>query len=190
MDVNQGKKLIQLARDSIIDFFNNKQTTTKEFPDKQGVFVTLKTQNGDLRGCIGYPVPIKPLGEAVIECARFSAFEDSRFEPLNKSELNNILIEISVLTKPELIKAKTKEELLKQIEIGKHGLSIDCDGYTGLLLPQVPIEQKWNKEEFLDNLCIKANLLPETWTEMQCKIYRFEAEIFSETIDSRIVKLK
>jgi len=190
MNLEQGKKLINLAKQSIKDYFEKKETTTKEFSEKRGVFVTLKTIDNELKGCIGFPLPKTPLGQAVIKAARFSAFKDPRFEPLQKNELDEILIEISVLTKPELIKAKTKQEILNQIEIGKHGLSIELEDFSGLLLPQVPVEHNWTKEQFLENLCHKAGLLQETWKELTAKIYKFEAEIFTETKENKIVKLK
>ena len=204
MDLEQGTKLINLAKQSIKDSFENKTTlstslkvseplhhvATKEFKQKQGVFVTLKTIDGDLRGCIGFPLPDKELGKAVIQAARLSAFKDSRFQPLKEQELDEILIEITILTKPELIKAKTEKELLNQIEIGKHGLSIELDYFSGLLLPQVATENNWTKEDFLNNLCLKAGLLVDTWKQLTAKIYKFESEIFQETTKKGIVKLK
>lgn len=204
MNLQEGIKLINLAKQSIKDFFQNKETklstwlkaselshhATKEFPEKRGVFVTIKQKDGDLRGCIGFPQPTQELGKAVIKSARAAAFQDSRFESLKENELDEILIEISVLTPLELIKAKTKQELLNQVKLGKDGLSIQLENFEGLLLPQVPIEQNWTKQDFLNNLCHKAGLLPETWKQLTPKIYKFQAEIFQETTQKGIVKLK
>lgn len=179
MNSEQGKKLVKLARKSVESYFSKKEIKDTEFKEKRGVFVTIHTTDGDLRGCIGYIKAVKPLGQAVVEAARAAAFSDPRFPPLKKQELNEIIFEVSVLTEPKLIKVEP-EDYPKNIEIGKDGLIINCRGFEGILLPQVPIEQKWDQEQFLNALCQKASLLPETWKEKYCKIYKFQAEIFKE----------
>jgi len=180
MDSEQGKKLVMLARKSVESYFSKKEIKDTEFKEKQGVFVTIHTEEGDLRGCIGYLKPIKPLGQAVIETARAAAFSDPRFKPLVKQELDEIIFEVSVLTKPELIKVKDSKEYLEKIEIGKDGLILNCEGYEGILLPQVPEQHNWNVEQFLEALCQKAGLLEDTWKQKKCNIYKFQAEIFKE----------
>jgi len=182
----QGKKLIEISREAILSSFENKDfheydlKVDEKLKEKRGVFVTLNL-NGDLRGCIGFPQPIMPLYKAVIEAARAAAFEDTRFLPLRKEELDELEIEISVLTKPELIKPNHNvEDISKNIEVGKDGLIIVYSGYMGLLLPQVATEQKWNAEHFLEQTCVKAGVSPKTWTNKSCKIYKFQAQIFSE----------
>lgn len=180
MNLEQGKNLVKLARASITSYFSNKSFSTKEFSEKRGVFVTLHKTNKELRGCIGFPEPIFPLGKAVAESARAAAFSDPRFLPLTKKELNNIIIEVSVLTIPKLIQVKKPTEYFKKIEIGKDGLVAELLPFKGLLLPQVPIPLKWDTEQFLDNVCMKANLPPKAWHQLECKIYKFQAEIFTE----------
>ncbi len=176
MDEEQGKKLVKLARKSVESHFSKQEITNKEFKEKSGVFVTINTIDGDLRGCIGYLTAIKPLGQAIIEAARAAAFSDPRFPPLKQAELDEIIFEVSVLTEPKII----KDNYLKNIEIGKDGLIIECKGFEGILLPQVATENNWNQEQFLNALCQKANLLPETWKNKECKIYKFQAQIFKE----------
>lgn len=189
MNLAQGEKLVKLARQSVVSYFSKQEITDKEFKEKQGVFVTLLTTKHALRGCIGFPEPIYPLGEGVIKTARFAAFSDPRFIPLQKDELNEIIFEVSVLTKPALIKVKSSEEYLKKIEIGKDGLIVEEDSFRGLLLPNVASEYNWTVEEFLNQTCLKANLLEETWKEGQCKIYKFQTELFKEeTPDGKVVK--
>ncbi len=139
--------------------------------EPRGAFVTLH-KNGQLRGCIGQIRATKPLYETVAEMAYAAAFEDPRFPPLRAEELPYIDIEISVLTPFKKISD------VKEIEIGKHGLMIRKDGYSGLLLPQVPVEWKWDLREFLEHTCIKAGLNKDAWKDKDTEIYVFSAEVF------------
>jgi AmmeMemoRadiSam system protein A len=150
----------------------------KQFKQLRGVFVTL-TENSELRGCIGFPYPHLPLGDAVIQAAKSAAFADPRFLPLQEKELDKIKIEISVLTPPSELKCKVGERA-KNIKIGEDGLIIDYLGYSGLLLPQVAIEHKMNKLEFLEACCEKASLPRDKWQDEKCQIFTFQAQIFSE----------
>jgi AmmeMemoRadiSam system protein A len=182
--INQEDKtsLIKLARDSIETYFSRKEPSmekVKKFSEKQGVFVTL-TKNKKLRGCIGYPEPYLPLNEAIKSAARTAAFEDPRFLPVQKDELDDIKIEISVLTIPELILVKKPEEYLKKIKIGEDGLIIRGLFRSGLLLPQVFVEYKANPKIALQMLCEKAGMNQTAWQEPNNKIYKFQAEIFHE----------
>lgn len=191
MNLSEGEKLVKLARQSVSSAFMKKDIKPlEEFKEKQGVFVTLLTTAHVLRGCIGFPEPFYPLSEALIKAARHAAFSDSRFLPVKKEELDEIIFEVSILTKPELIKVKNPEEYLKKIEIGKDGLIVEEESFRGLLLPQVALEQGWNAKEFLNQTCLKAGLLEETWREGTCKIYKFQTEIFKEeSPNGKIVKV-
>ncbi len=174
------KELVKLARKAIESYFTGEDINLPEnFYQKQGVFVTLK-KRGNLRGCIGFPMPVMPLREAVVKAARAAAFEDPRFPPLREEELKDIDIEVSVLTLPEIIKAEKPEDILKSIEIGRDGLIIEYNGFSGLLLPQVPLEWNWNKREFLENLCLKAGLPKDAWKLPGIKISKFQAKIIKE----------
>lgn len=181
LSLKQGSELVRYARKVIRqsfkeDFFE----WPSSFFDKQGVFVTLLNfPSHELRGCIGFPYPELPLGKAVLEAAKSAAFSDPRFPPLEENELKTIIIELSVLTKPEEIKCK-KEDLCKNIKIGKDGLIVTFKGYSGLLLPQVALEWKWDSLEFIKQTCIKAGLYPEVWKNLECRIYKFRAQIFAE----------
>ena len=190
LSLAQGKEIVKLARKSVELSFEKKPLKTDKFKEERGVFVTLLLDN-QLRGCIGYPEPIKPLGEATIESARHAAFQDPRFLALQKKELDKITIEVSVLTLPELIKVKDPKEYPDKIELGKDGLIMEISPFKGLLLPQVPIEQKWTKQEFLDRTCVKAGLLENTWKEGNIKLYKFQSQIFKElTPNGDIVEVK
>jgi len=179
---SDGKLLIKLARKSISSYFLQKEPniiTLKHFSERQGVFVTLY-KNEQLRGCIGFPEPVFPLYEAIIKSARSAAFEDSRFPPLQKEELKDIRIEISVLSVPILIEVKKPDDYLKKIKIGEDGLIIRSSLGSGLLLPQVATEYKWGVEEFLRHLCEKAWLKQDAWKDTNNRIYKFQAQIFKE----------
>jgi uncharacterized protein (TIGR00296 family) len=153
----------------------------KSFQGKQGVFVTIHTYpTRELRGCIGIPLPVMPLQEAIIESAQ-SATRDPRFPPLTHEELASIIIEVTILTPPEIIKVTQPTEYPTHITIGRDGLIVEHGFYKGLLLPQVPVEQEWNTEEFLSHTCMKAGLPPDAWFEKGIKISKFSGQIFTET---------
>lgn len=180
----ERKQLLELCRKAIKSRLERKpievsQELKARFSEKKGVFVSLHT-NGALRGCIGFVEPIYPLWEAVSRAAIHAAFDDARFPPLSIHELDKIKIEISILSKPELIKAKSPEEIPKQIKIGKHGLIIQKGPYTGLLLPQVFTEWQVDEKGALEMLCEKAGLPAGSWQEPDANTYFFEAEIIKE----------
>jgi uncharacterized protein len=170
--------LLKLARDVITSMakgesYQNPEYFSGTLSANLGVFVTLH-KSGELRGCIGFVEGVKPLQDAVIEMAQSAAFNDPRFAPVNLEEVENLELEISVLS--------PIEELInvEEIEIGKHGLIIEQGFYKGLLLPQVATENNWDKTEFLQHTCHKAGLPVDAWHDDKTKIYAFSAEIFSE----------
>lgn len=184
LSLDEGLKSVQFARHVAESYVKNKETPSFDlgeiFNQELGVFVTIHTYPGhDLRGCIGIPQPIMPLKEAIVESAK-SATRDPRFPPLDESELDNIIIEVTILTKPELIEVSQPEKYPSNIEIGRDGLIVEQGFYKGLLLPQVPIEQGWDKKEFLSHTCMKAGLSPDAWFDENTKIYKFSGQIFTE----------
>jgi len=189
-----GTKAVRFARQVITAYVTHQPAPPgdlgKPFQAKQGVFVTLHTYPGhDLRGCIGIPLPVMTLSDAIVESAQ-SATKDPRFPPLTASELPMVIVELTVLTKPELIKVKQPKEYLSHISIGRDGLIVEQGFYKGLLLPQVPVEQGWDKEEFLSYTCTKAGLLPDAWFEKTTKISKFSGQIFTEEKPNGPVKEK
>lgn len=154
----------------------NISSNEKRLLEKRGIFVTLRyKEDHKLRGCIGFPEPILPLKDALKEAALCSATADPRFFPLAKEELSKIEIEISVLTKPALIK-----EPLKNIKIGTDGLIIKKGPFSGLLLPQVATEFNLKTHEFLEMTCEKAGLDKNSWKDAKTEIYKFQAQAFAE----------
>ncbi len=184
LTLKDGTKAVQYARQVITEFVQGKRDTIgdlgRAFQENQGVFVTLHTYpEHELRGCIGIPLPMMPLQEAIRESAQ-SVTQDPRFPPLQESELDGIIVEMTVLTKPELIKVKQPKEYLSKIEIGRDGLIVEHGFFKGLLLPQVPVEQGWDLEEYLSQTCMKAGLPADAWFENATRISKFQGQIFTE----------
>jgi AmmeMemoRadiSam system protein A len=156
----QKDRLIQIAKDSIRSFIEKMQIPDLVIDDqvlnlKAGVFVTLWIR-GVLRGCIGHINPDKPLYTVVQEMAIAAATADPRFPPLRQEEICEITIKISILSPLEPI---SEEEIV----LGKHGLLIDDGHNRGILLPEVPIERSWSKQQFLEALCRKADMENCAW---------------------------
>ena len=174
---NEELACLKLARQALAHYFKTGdclRTPVKEgvLKEKRGAFVTL-TVDGDLRGCIGYPLPVKPLDETIIEMAVAAASQDTRFRPLASNEMIRLKIEISVLGLPEPISSPM------EVEVGRHGIIVSKGYYRGLLLPQVPVEHGWDRETYLRHGCLKAGLGPEEWKK-GAKIEVFTAQVFSE----------
>jgi uncharacterized protein (TIGR00296 family) len=151
------------------------------FAEPRGVFVTLKEHpGGGLRGCIGYPVPVYPLGAAIVQVAAAAALEDPRFPPLTPAELEQVTVEVSILTVPEVITTPDPAGRAAEVVVGRDGLIVDGDGASGLLLPQVATEQGWDATRFLSETCRKAGLRPDAWRSARVSLRRFRAEIFRE----------
>jgi len=120
------------------------------------------------------------LAQAVIESAISSATQDPRFYPMKAEELDQVVFEVSVLTPPEPVKVENPQEYCSKIKVGRDGLIIEHGYYKGLLLPQVPVEWKWNEETFLCQCCIKAGLTPDSWLLKDTKIYKFQCYVAQE----------
>lgn len=169
--------LLRTARESIRTALTGEAPRypepTENLQENCGAFVTLHKE-GSLRGCIGHIFAVRPLFEGIKELARSSSFDDPRFPPLQLAEFDAIDIEISVLTPLE------KAESVEQIEVGVHGLYIKSGGRSGVLLPQVPLEQGWNRRQYLTNLCFKAGLSGDCWSNPQSELYLFSAIVFGE----------
>ena len=174
--------LLRAAREAIACELEGRRAPNDEglrptLTEQRGAFVTLH-KHGKLRGCIGYVEPIKSLLTTVQEVAAKSALEDPRFPPLTAEELDDVRIEISILSVPERVYD------LETIEVGKHGLMLELAGRRGLLLPQVATEYGWDREAFLQNTALKAGLPADAWKNPGIAVYRFLAEVFGEDVSS------
>ena len=182
IDVEQGEfsseertLLVQLAHQSILSALEEKQLPldppTPHLAEPRGAFTSLYLY-GELRGCVGYVMPVSSVYHAVIDTARAAAFEDSRFYPVTIDEARHLEIELSILSPPHPISAE-------DVEIGRHGLLISMAGHRGLLLPQVPVEHQWDRVTFLEQTCRKAGLPLDTW-QKGAAIEAFTAEVFGD----------
>jgi len=199
LSLEEGTFLVEIARRAVEEYLKTRkrisipENISKKLLQPCGVFVTINTiKNGEkeLRGCIGYPYPTTPLAQAIIESAISSATQDPRFYPLSLSETDNVVLEVSVLTPPQLIEVKKPSEYPTKIKVGKDGLIVERGMFKGLLLPQVPVEWEWDEEQFLCQCCIKAGLPPDNWLLEDTKIYKFQAIIFEEEKPRGEVKRK
>lgn len=182
---NEGAELVQLARRAVETYLHDSAVIKLEndATEKTGVFVTLnyvtRSKEEHLRGCIGFPLPEKKLRQSVVEAAIAAATEDPRFPPVDMQELESIVFEVSVLTSPEEIKVK-RADYKKEIKIGRDGLILRWRYGSGLLLPQVPVELKWEVDDYLANICYKAGAPADAWLDPASKLYRFQAIVFKE----------
>ncbi|MHB9024758.1 MAG: AmmeMemoRadiSam system protein A [Armatimonadota bacterium] len=172
----QRRYLLAFAREAVTAAVMRRQVTMPEVMDPMylqpfGTFVTLKRQ-GELRGCIGYPEATYPLLESVRNSATNAALHDPRFPPVSPRELDDLELEISVLSP---LRQSTPDE----VTVGVHGLVIEQGYARGLLLPQVPTEWGWDREQFLAHTCRKAGLPADAWRS-GARLYTFTAEVFSE----------
>ncbi len=184
ISLEDGTLLVKTARGTIETYLREGRPPPRpkvppRLLEKRGVFVTL-TKHGELRGCIGHPLPTISLIDALIDAAISAATQDPRFPELEMDELPDVEVEVSVLTKPETVKVKHPKEYPSAIVIGRDGLIVEGGGCAGLLLPQVPVEWKWDAEDFLSNCCIKAGLLPDSWLDRNVRVSKFFAQVFGE----------
>jgi len=193
---SDGIILVKTARKAVTEFLSNgnkmkmEADLEKKFSFNSGVFVTLNKNDG-LRGCIGFPMPVKKLSRAIVDGAIAAATEDPRFPPVATKELDSITFEVTVLTPPMEIDVSDPIEYLSKIKVGRDGLIISHSFYSGLLLPQVPGEYGWNVEEFLQHTCHKAGLEKDFWKSGKAKIERFEGIVFKEeTPNGEVVREK
>jgi uncharacterized protein len=172
--------LLRLAHDSILSALQGREISlappTAHLAQLRGVFATLHLR-GQLRGCVGYVLPVSPLFTAVAETARAAAFEDTRFYPVTIDDAPALAIELSILSPPQPIDPEL-------VEVGRHGLLISMAGRRGLLLPQVPIEHHWDRITFLEQTCRKAGLPIDAWKK-GATVEGFTAEVFGELPESR-----
>jgi len=175
----EKNELLALARKSVEhvvqsgDAYEPPASASATLNQERGAFVTL-SESGVLRGCIGYTSAAKPLYLTVRDTATLAAMRDPRFKPVTASELPDLEYEISVLSPLRRVTD------LQQIKIGEHGLLMKNGGNEGLLLPQVPVEQKWDRQTFIEQTCIKARMSSDCWKDENTDIFSFTAVVFHE----------
>lgn len=192
LTVAEGTELVRLARTAVELYLKNGKIikSTNKGNKKAGIFVTLyqlDTSNSkqNLRGCIGYTVPSWNIHDTVVAAAINAATEDPRFIALGQEELDKVIFEVSVLTKPIPIQIDNTQAFLSEIVIGRDGLILESNYGSGLFLPQVPVEQRWTINEYLMNLCYKAGAPVDSWKLPDSKLYKFHTMVFREKLPNR-----
>jgi AmmeMemoRadiSam system protein A len=178
LNPQEQKTLLRIARETIGRKTRGDKPGKVEIPSESlerpcGAFVSLH-KHGQLRGCIGTFTSSRPLVNTVQEMAVSASAQDPRFPPVGEDELEDVDIEISVLSPLREIKD------VSEIEVGRHGIYITKGFHSGVLLPQVAVEYGWDRDTFLEHTCIKAGLPPDTWKQAGVKIEIFEAQVFGE----------
>ncbi len=176
---DQRKKILKLARDSIIHYLKSGEKiqakeNAPELNKDLGAFVTLH-KSGQLRGCIGNIIGQGPFYLTVRDMAVEAATGDPRFPKVTLREMDDIDIEVSALSELQKI------DDYKKIVMGKHGVLVKNASHGGVYLPQVATETRWSREEFMNSLCgQKAGMNTDAWKKGECEIYIFTAEVFGE----------
>ncbi len=167
--------LLRLAHDAILSALEHREISLEppmpHLAENRGAFTSLYL-HGQLRGCVGYVLPVSSVYRVVAETARAAAFEDTRFSPVKREEAPELKVELSILSPPQPVAAAA-------VEVGRHGLLISMHGQRGLLLPQVPVEHAWDRITFLEQTCRKAGLPTDAW-QKGATIEAFTAEVFGE----------
>jgi uncharacterized protein (TIGR00296 family) len=187
LSTGEGRVLVETARRAITCHLDRRNFDPTAGIDSgllvpRGVFVTLLDQKRiGMRGCIGNPFPKTSLLDETVRCAVEAASMDPRFAPISRDEfLQSITVEVTVLSPLEHILVKNPLDLPLNIRVGRDGLFVDGVGTRGLLLPQVAVDEGFGEEEFLNECCLKAGLMPDAWVTGSVKVARFQGQIFSE----------
>jgi len=173
--------LLALARQRLLENLDSREPAdvslaSEALLEHRATFVTWRKNTGELRGCIGEVIAQRPLVESIAKMAVASGTQDPRFPPITIDELPHLTLEISALTPMTSIKPT-------DVEVGRHGLMIAKGQYSGLLLPQVPLQQGWDREDFLRGLCAKAGLPSGAWKDPGVQLRSFEAEVWGEEVN-------
>ena len=172
---DERRLLLKLAHDAVEAGVHQRELCPPAFPphlaEPRGAFTTLYRE-GELRGCVGYVLPVVPLYRTVAESAKAAALDDMRFHPVTPDEVPQIEVILSILS--PLVPIRPEE-----VEVGRHGLVVTLGLRRGLLLPQVPIEHGWDRETFLSQTCHKAGLPLDAW-QHGATIDAFTAEVFGD----------
>jgi AmmeMemoRadiSam system protein A len=178
LDASEKAELLKLARMTLQQHYADHtvpavHTVHKNLTERRGAFVSLH-RGEELRGCIGQLYPDRALYKIVQHCVLSAALEDTRFLPVTREEVQDLSIEISVLSPFRCVRT------VEEIEVGKHGLYVVQGRFRGLLLPQVATQFHWDRTKFLEQTCLKSGLTESAWRDPNTMIHTFEAEVFSE----------
>lgn len=189
--LEQGATAVHAARTNLEERLNGQKADQKllwpqgipeVFLEQAGVFITLLSHPREhLRGCIGYPEPVKVLHEAITEMAVAAATRDTRFRQVRSNELDRLIVEVTLLGPPLKVEFESPTELLKKVVVGRDGIIIDKGHYRGVLLPQVPVERGWDVTQYLANGSLKAGLMADAWAaDPDVEVLTFTGQLFKE----------
>jgi AmmeMemoRadiSam system protein A len=192
LNAEDGRLLLRLARSALLEKLGRPlpaaeterlRTALKgpRFHVRRGTFVTL-SMGGELRGCIGNLFPTDPLVEGVRRNAAHAAFQDPRFKPLTENELDQVMIEVSILTHPQPLPYSTAQDLIQRLRPHLDGVIIRQGYASATFLPQV-WDQLQNTEDFLGHLCLKAGLSRDAWKRSKLEVATYQVQRFDESIE-------
>ncbi len=191
-NLEQGKRLVALARHAIETFFSNEglnlDSYKEEFAENHGVFVQIIKGENEARQCLGYADPTYPLYRGIVKAARAAAFENKSCPSLTKEEIPNIRIKVAVITTPQLLRVMNPQDYFKLIRIGVDGIMVRSGVYSAISLPDVPLKYFWDVERFLRYVCQEAGLTMDAWMSTTAQVYKFQARSFEER-DGQIVEI-
>jgi len=179
LSADEKRFLLTLSRQTLVTYLGDGslppyEATSAALRERRATFVTLRRRaDGELRGCRGQRIAMQPLVESVIHMTVASAVDDPRFDPVTLADVPGLHIEISALTPPAPIRPE-------QVVVGRDGLIVSTGRAAGLLLPQVPLEYGWSREQFLQAVCEKAGLPGNAWRAAGVRLEAFEAEVWEE----------
>ncbi len=190
-DISIGNYLVSLARRAVERYLRDRRVMEvpldapdeRLYRDTYGAFTTIErvvNNRYELRGCIGFPRGQRNVLSTVIQSAVAACCSDPRFKPMTEEELGSVVFEVSVLGPIIEVRSGNPRELLGKVSVGVHGVIVERSIYSGLLLPQVPVEYCWDVEEYLSQACMKAMLPADCWLDPATTIYIYEAQIFRE----------
>ena len=187
LSLDAGNAVVKTARRAVECHLSGRalqplRTTSPDLGARQGVFVSLvdRMKGGGLRGCIGTPLATRPLLEQVVTTAIEAATIDVRFRPIKLEELDQVIVEATILSPLEKLVVKRPLDMRDKIFVGRDGLMVDGVDSRGLLLPQVAVEEGFDSEEFLSQCCMKAGLPPDAWLTGEAEVSRFQGQVFAE----------
>jgi AmmeMemoRadiSam system protein A len=173
--LDERRSLLKLGHDAVDAAVHQRELALPAFPphlaEPRGAFTTLY-RDGELRGCVGYVLPVVPLYRTVAESAKAAALDDMRFNPVTPDEVPQLEVVLSILSPLTPVRPE-------QVEVGRHGLVVTLGLRRGLLLPQVPAEHGWDRETFLSQTCYKAGLPLDAW-QHGATVEAFTAEVFGD----------
>lgn len=187
--LEDGRNLVRAARNAIQLSLSSPafrslmvERTIEQYSEKDGVFVTIKHYpTMTLRGRMGFTNPAGPLKRYLVQAAISAATEDPHFNPMSSNEIDDFIIEVSILSAPELLKGRSSAARIRNIMPGRDGLMIKYGFQSGTLLPSSSSEERWSKSRLLEELCTKAGLPSDYWKRGDVELYRFTVQSFSES---------